>query len=507
MSPGSVGGMLDPYSGFVPGLVVSLIVSLGLAARVGRRLGVRPILGFALLMSIGVVASATLTPSHDALLQGAVGTGTCDLSRVALASRAQLRWPAEPLLNILLFIPLGASIGLWPASPARTKLAALALAWPLATELLQLIAIPLGRECQSGDIIDNLTGLSLGILGATLARWIIAAGRQSASAATRRRTWLAALAALVGVAIVGAQLLSSAPVPSPIAPPGPGPAVTRAPVGDTLVRVASVPALLDALADDAVDEIVVADGIYRVSKAADRAEDSLWIGARFAGRSDPVTVRAETTGGVTFDGGGASGFEGLVFAEGAHDQTWAGFVFAHGTPTNTGVIVFGDATGSAAPHHITLRDITIPRSITSSDPAPDDHAVFFGPALGGPHDLLIDGLTVDGAGGLGTALSFYRSDASHRNAWNVTVRRLRVSETQQAIVLWDRTLHDITIDNAVITDALEYAMRYESPDEPTGPSGIVIANVTSTGSGSGKGFYSSLGPRPAGVTFINSSLR
>jgi hypothetical protein len=271
--------------------------------------------------------------------------------------------------------------------------------------------------------------------------------------------------------------------------------------------VTSIPALLTALANNAVTEIVVADGTYRVSPAGRRASDSLWIGARFAGRTTPVAVRAETTGGVTFDGGGATSFSGIWFVEGAHDQTWDGFVFADGTPTDTGIIMIGDGIGRAAPHHITLRNITIAASCTgraTSARAPaTDHGIYVSQAVDGPHDLLFEDITVDGTGGLASAFHFYHSDAAHRNAWNVTVRRLHVRGTQQAIILWDPTLENITFDTADITDALSYAVRYEKP----GASGIVLANITSTGSGSGKGFYSSLGPDPPGVTFIDDSFR
>jgi hypothetical protein len=77
-----------------------------------------------------------------------------------------------------------------------------------------------------------------------------------------------------------------------------------------------------------------------------------------------------------------------------------------------------------------------------------------------------------------------------------------VSGTQQAIILWDPTVHDIAIEDSTISAAEDVAVRYESP----GAFGILLAGVTSTDSGSGKGFGSSLGPAPPGVTFVNSTL-
>jgi hypothetical protein len=271
------------------------------------------------------------------------------------------------------------------------------------------------------------------------------------------------------------------------------------PPASSSVRVTSVPALLNALAKDSVTDIVVANGTYHVSRAASKESDSLWIGSRFAGRTRPVTVRAETTGGVTFDGGGTGTFGGITFAAGAHHQTWRGFTFANGKPTATGVIVFGGYAGLAAPHHITLRDITIPRSVTTTSSGATDHGVYFSKAVDGPHDILIDGLNVDGAGGLDSALHFYHSDSANQNAWNVTVRRLRVSGTQQAIIVWDKTIRDVVIEDATITNAERSAVRYEQGGT------LTLRRVTSSGSGD-NGFYSSLGLRPSGVSIIESSL-
>jgi hypothetical protein len=297
-------------------------------------------------------------------------------------------------------------------------------------------------------------------------------------------------------------LFTSTAPPSSSTTPTPTPAPTPKPSTGTSVRVTSIAALLTALDDNRVTDIVVANGTYRVSPASAKRADSLWIGARFADRTAAVTVRAETRGGVTFDGGGANYFGGLTFVEGAHDQTWDGFRFANGVPTQTGVIVFGGYSGLAAPHHITLRELAIAGSITSTYAGSGDHSIYFSHAIGGPHDILVDGFTVDGSGGVNTALTFYHSDAPNTNAWNVTVRRLTVSGTYQAIELWDETLRNIRIDGATITNARQRAVRYELPG-----SEIVLANITSTGSGAGSGFYSSYGTNPPGLTLINNSFK
>jgi hypothetical protein len=266
------------------------------------------------------------------------------------------------------------------------------------------------------------------------------------------------------------------------------------------VRVTSIPALLTALADDAVTEIVVANGTYHVSGAAYKQPDSLWIGERYAGRTNPVVVRAETTGGVTFDNGNSGeAFGGVTFVAGAHHQTWQGFVFANGSPMESGVVVFGGYQGLAAPHHITLRDVTIDRSVNGS--ATRGHAVYFSWAVGGPHDLLIDGLTVEDTGpnGVKSAFTFFHSDADNRSAWNVTVRNMHVAgTTQSAILVWDKTA-EVVVEDSTITGA-RIAVRFEEPGT------LTLRRVTSTGSKEG-GFYSSLGANPTGVTFDSVRFR
>jgi len=338
-----------------------------------------------------------------------------------------------------------------------------------------------------------------------------------------RRASTSIAGVLLGVAIVVVIAVASS-TPGPTLGPTPRPTLgttprptagatprhsttpTPASTASQPVRVTSIPALLSALDDNAVTEIVVADGTYRVSPAASQASDSLWIGARFADRTHSVIVRAETPGGVTFDGGGTTHFGCISFQEGAHDQVWDGFRCAGGQATATGVVMFGGYAGAAAPHHITLRRLTIDSSCTARPTAAGgdhDQGIYLSKAIGGPHDLLFEDVNVDGQGGLASAFHFHHSDSANRNAWNVTVRRLTVSGTQQAVILWDSTLKNITFETANISGALRYAVRHEAP----GATGIVYAKITSTGSGAGTGFYSSQGDSPAGVTFVDNSFK
>jgi hypothetical protein len=283
------------------------------------------------------------------------------------------------------------------------------------------------------------------------------------------------------------------------------------------ITVSSIVGLKTALADDTVDEIIVANGTYHVSPAGQAAADSLWIGSStsggypFASRTRAVTVRAETIGGVTFDGGGGSGYGGLAFEAGAHDQVWDGFNFAHMAANYSGIVQIGGYTTRAAPHHITLRHITILATCTgratTADGSTWDHAIYMGQALApGPHDLLFEDVTVHGEGNLATAFHFFHgADMGGLNANHVTIRRLTVTGTQQAFLIWEPSVHDVTLDTATISNARAYAIRYETIGS-TLPHNITLANITSTSSGI-KGFYSSLGSAPPGVTFINDSLR
>jgi hypothetical protein len=213
-----------------------------------------------------------------------------------------------------------------------------------------------------------------------------------------------------------------------------------------------------------------------------------------------VLVRAETTGGVTFDNGNSGeAFGGVTFVAGAHHQTWQGFVFANGTPMESGVIVFGGYQGLAAPHHITLRDIKVDHTVRG--PATRGHGIYFSWAVGGPHDLLIDGFTVEDTGpnGIKSAITTYHSDAANRNAWNVLVRNMHVAGTTQAAILMFDPTAEVVVEDSTISGA-RIAVHFANPGK------LTLRRVTSTGS-TYLGFYSILGANPPGVTFDNVSLR
>lgn len=158
---------------FLPGLAVSVVVGYLVRHRAARVLGASPLLGWAVVVSVGIVASATLTPLHEAAFEGGAQTTGCDFSRVGLASFEDIRDLGDTFLNILLFIPLGATLALLPRSGRKAWLMVAALALPLVIETTQLIATPLDRACQSADIVDNVSGLLIGFVVGSVAGYLL----------------------------------------------------------------------------------------------------------------------------------------------------------------------------------------------------------------------------------------------------------------------------------------------------------------------------------------------
>jgi hypothetical protein len=157
---------------FLPGVVASMAVALLLCRPVGRRLGIRAPLVWVILVAVGLILSATLLPLRSAVDFQAVGSGSCDLSRIGLAPVDELFRFGDTSLNVALFVPLGIALGLVRARGPRMGLIIAAAAFPFAIEGIQLLAPILDRGCQSADIIDNLTGLVVGLIVGTGVRLI-----------------------------------------------------------------------------------------------------------------------------------------------------------------------------------------------------------------------------------------------------------------------------------------------------------------------------------------------
>ena len=79
-----------------------------------------------------------------------------------------------------MFIPLGFAIAMVPRSRRKAAVLAAAVALPFVIEATQLVVTPLGRACQSADVVDNLTGLVLGLVAGAVVAWLAPAlGRVS----------------------------------------------------------------------------------------------------------------------------------------------------------------------------------------------------------------------------------------------------------------------------------------------------------------------------------------
>ena len=174
-----VNGFAD-YVGFVPGLIVSVVIALVFGGRLARPLRVNRTIAMLLILSVGIVLAATVTPSLEAAMGVPQVDAGCDASRLGPAPWVAYRTVGDTSLNVLLFMPLGAVIGVLPRSPYRWPIIVGAVALPFAIEGLQLVATPLGRACQSGDVVDNLTGLFLGLAGALAAGALVRRVRRDA---------------------------------------------------------------------------------------------------------------------------------------------------------------------------------------------------------------------------------------------------------------------------------------------------------------------------------------
>jgi len=173
---------------FYPGLVMAVVVAALGAGRVASVTGTGRVAAGLLIASIGMILAATLTPLLDTLQAGVHGAGGCDLDSLSLPPLGSLRLDDDRTLNILLFVPLGVAVALIERPRARTVAVAAAIVAPFAIETTQSLLSFLGRGCQAVDVVDNLTGLAIGlILGTIVARLGRHRGDQARRASTRSR--------------------------------------------------------------------------------------------------------------------------------------------------------------------------------------------------------------------------------------------------------------------------------------------------------------------------------
>lgn len=261
--------------------------------------------------------------------------------------------------------------------------------------------------------------------------------------------------------------------------------------------VASIADLKTALANNAYDEIIVTDGTYSCANATDEASTSLFFGESFASRTTPVTIRAQTPGGVTFDGGGSTC--GLAVVAGAHDITFDGFNFANWEPTSSGVVYV------SAAHDLAFKNLTLLGTCLGSNSPGTflDHGFYLSLAASpGVSDILIEDCTVtapaDTTRLLHSAIQIYGTEV----AADVTVRRL-TARAKDGLLIWGTAIQDCTFDSCTFTSCSVFAARQQYAN-----SNMAYTSCSSTGSGV-QGFYSPAATpdntAPAGTTFTSCS--
>jgi VanZ like family len=153
----------------LPGVAIALVISVAVSGLVGRALRVGRPVAWVMVLSLGVILAVTMTPRWEALAFGAQGSSSCDFSRIGLVPLGELLRFDDSSLNVLMFIPLGVTIALVPRSRRKGAIVVAALALPFAIETAQLLLPVLDRACESADVVDNLTGLVLGLGGGVVA--------------------------------------------------------------------------------------------------------------------------------------------------------------------------------------------------------------------------------------------------------------------------------------------------------------------------------------------------
>ena len=157
---------------FWPGVALALPLTLVCARPLAHALRIRPWLAWLLAYAVAIILVATLTPILRRPGAAIAVLYRCDLSRLSLATPADLGRINDISLNIALFIPLGLAIAWLPSSPRKVGIAFAAVVAPFAIEILQALLPALARGCQSGDVIDNLTGLAIGLVAGSAVGWL-----------------------------------------------------------------------------------------------------------------------------------------------------------------------------------------------------------------------------------------------------------------------------------------------------------------------------------------------
>jgi hypothetical protein len=156
----------------LPGSIAALAVGTLASRALARWLGVRWITAWVVLVSFGLILAGTLSPLATGGNAGPGVARTCDLSRTWPASFSDLAPGNDVAVNLVMFFPLGCALGFAPLSRRTLLVLVGAIALPFAIEALQLEVAALGRACQGADVVDNLTGLAVGLTAGVVIAWL-----------------------------------------------------------------------------------------------------------------------------------------------------------------------------------------------------------------------------------------------------------------------------------------------------------------------------------------------
>lgn len=172
----TVMGLASTLPWLVPGIVVALVLSLVAGRVAGRILRAHPITASFVVFTLGIILAGTLTPLRDGGMTPGIPQ-PCDFGRLGLALPEDFLVPNDVAINILMFMPFGFAVGTVPLSFRKVAAVIVAVALPFAVESLQQVVVPLGRGCESADVIDNLTGLFIGFVAGTPVSLLVPARR------------------------------------------------------------------------------------------------------------------------------------------------------------------------------------------------------------------------------------------------------------------------------------------------------------------------------------------
>lgn len=141
---------------FLPNVTVTFAIGFVIGYWVAPRVGLRSrAFGSLWLLSLLVPLAYTLSATRSGGLPG------CELGLLPWESRAAL-FSRETRSNVVMLIPAGSAVLLFPSGSRRLAALGAALALPMAIEVTQMVVRPLGRACQGADLFNNVAGVVLG---------------------------------------------------------------------------------------------------------------------------------------------------------------------------------------------------------------------------------------------------------------------------------------------------------------------------------------------------------